>query len=83
MSRVNDSSPLLPLMPVLKSDVALQRLLSEVFGALREAEQRQLETTAIAALVRPELVSAAQRSLGRVSMLDDIINHIGADNVSG
>lgn len=74
---------MLPLLPIFKSDAALQRMLTEVFSSMRETEQRQLETVAIAALSRPELVSAAQMVQGRVSMLDDIIKHIGADNVSG
>ena len=74
---------MLPLLPIFKSDAALQRMLTEVFSSMRETEQRQLKTVAIAALSRPELVSAAQMVQGRVSMLDDIIKHIGADNVSG
>lgn len=77
-----NNSALSSFLPVLRSDKALHAQFVAVLQEVKSQEQARLTDVAIAALVRPELVSAAQAARGRVEMLDYLLTKIGANDVS-
>lgn len=78
-----NSPALVAFLPVLRSDRAFHAQFLDVLREVKTTEQARLSELAVAALVRPELVSAAQVARGRVELIDQLITQLGANDVTG
>lgn len=73
---------LVAFLPVLRSDRAFHAQFTAVLQEVKTNEQARLSELAVAALVRPELMSAAQAARGRVELIDQLITQLGASDVT-